>query len=341
MTIRTDPRVDGVTRGVSGIFEHAFPDRIRGVYLRGSHASGTVTAGSDLDMFVVFKDTFVDSGEAARAQKVCEHCALLSPILLEIIVISEGGLQRDDNVVVALQLKLASRLVHGDDTRGELPEMRVEAYVREVVHTPYYSYRYPAVRRRNHALTYPLHHIDDAEPCLGYDEMLMPGPDGTDVPSTKLLVASVGWTATAIIASQTGLYVRDKSDCVELYREHIADEWTDLVVDVHELCRNRWEYRVPTADSDRLTLQILCERALAFQNHYLGRYRCYLLAELRSGTPDRQLLATRRLRDIVFPDQQVDDALRELLLAGDAEVRQEAKVTLNSYGATSSRPRQP
>ncbi|MET9020059.1 nucleotidyltransferase domain-containing protein [Actinopolymorpha sp. NPDC004070] len=31
---------------------------MRGFYLRGSHASGTSTDGSDLDLYVVFKDHF-------------------------------------------------------------------------------------------------------------------------------------------------------------------------------------------------------------------------------------------------------------------------------------------
>jgi hypothetical protein len=44
---RTDQRVDRIVRGVVGVYEHAFPDRIRGVYLRGNHASGAGTTGSD------------------------------------------------------------------------------------------------------------------------------------------------------------------------------------------------------------------------------------------------------------------------------------------------------
>jgi Nucleotidyltransferase domain len=323
-----DLPIERIVRGVIGIFGQAFPDRVRGFYLRGSHASGTSTAGSDIDMFVVFKEAFVDPGEAERAREVCGACALLSPILLEIIVISERQLWRDDNLVVALQLKLASRLVHGEDIRPDLPELRVDSYVREVAHAPYHSYRYPAARRRQPALTYPLRHIDPAGPFFGYDQWLQPGPDGTEVPSTKLLVGSVGWTATATVALATGAYVRDKAACVELYRERVRDEWTELVVSVHELCRNRWQYGIPSAEADRLTLRALCEQALAFQNHYLARYRRYLLTELRSGAPDRQLLATRRLGEIVFPDREVVAALRGLDLANQPGLRRAVRATL-------------
>ena len=50
------------------IFVAAFPGRVRGVYLRGSHASGTSIDGCDLDLFVVFKDRFVDGAEYERAR---------------------------------------------------------------------------------------------------------------------------------------------------------------------------------------------------------------------------------------------------------------------------------
>lgn len=139
--------------------------------------------------------------------------------------------------------------------------------------------------------------------------MDVPGPDGVDRPSTKLLVASVGWTATAIVALRSGLYVPDKAACVELYRKHVADRWTGFVAQVHELCRNRWHYRIPSEDADRQTLRALCNRALDFQNHFLTLYRQYQLGELASGDASRRQLAAQRLEQIVFPDQEVTNAL--------------------------------
>lgn len=189
--------------------------------------------------------------------------------------------------MTALQLKLASRPVYGQDIRPRLPDLQVDAYVRAVVHAPYFSYTHPALQRGSPHLSYPLGHIDPEGAFYGFDQWLVPGPDGVDTPSTKLLVATVGWTATALIALQAGRYVRDKSACVDLYHEHVGDQWTELVTNVHELCRNRWHYRIPAADGDRRRLRELCEQALAFQNHFLGRYRTYLIDELRSGTPHR------------------------------------------------------
>jgi hypothetical protein len=325
------PSADRILQGVIGILEQVFPGRIRGYFVRGSYASATSTEGSDLDMFVVFKDAFVEPAEAEKARSICRHCARLSPILLEILVVSEQQLHREDNLVIALQLKLASRPVSGQDIRPQLPDLQADAYVRAVVHTPYFSYTHPALRRGSPHLSYPLAHIDPEGAFYGFDRWLVPGPDGVDIPSTKLFVATVGWTATALIAVQTGRYVRDKTACVQLYQRHIGDQWTELVSSVHELCRNRWHYRIPTAEADRRRLRGLCEQALGFQNRFLARYRTYLLDELHSSEPQRQTLAAQRLAQIRYPDGEIIEALHQLRKVDDLDVQQAVEATLEHY----------
>lgn len=304
-----DPHCDKITSGVIGIFESVFPDRVRGYYLRGSRASGTSIVGSDIDLYVIFRDQFSDEAEYYRAQDLIRHCAQLSPILLEIIAVGELGLRR--NVSAALNLKLATRLLHGDDIGPDLPPFEASSYLRSVIHTPYNCYSLPAQRKVAGAMTFPLQHIDPDGEFFGYDQWNVPGDDGLDQKSTKLLVASVGWTATAIVALRAGGYVRDKAACVDLYREHVNDEWTELVTDVHDLCRTRWHYQIPAEEDDRLRLRSLCDQALAFENHFLTLYRGYQLAELASGDHDRQMLATQRLQQIIFPDHEVASALAE------------------------------
>jgi predicted nucleotidyltransferase len=50
-----DPRIDEIVQGIIGLFEIAFPGRIRGCYLVGSYADGTAVPLSDIDIRVVLK----------------------------------------------------------------------------------------------------------------------------------------------------------------------------------------------------------------------------------------------------------------------------------------------
>lgn len=300
-----DPAADRIVRGVVGIFEQAFCGRVVGYYLRGSYASGTRGEGSDLDLFVVFTGR-LDPEEARRANQLAGHCALLSPILLEILVVSQRQLAREDNLPIALNLKLATRLLYGMDIRPGLPEFDGDTYQRLMAHAPYLTYAYP---RDDPVLTCPLDHIDPDGEFFGFDRLAVPGPEGSDIASTKLLVATVCWTATALVALAAGAYVPDKAAAVELYGEHVADEWTGFVVQVYDRCRSRWHYRIPTGEAERRDLRAMCEQALAFQNQFLSRYREFQLGELRSGVPGRQALAARHLGQIRFADPEVIAAL--------------------------------
>jgi predicted nucleotidyltransferase len=51
-------QVDGIIRGLIGIFEATFPERVRAYYLVGSYADGSAVPLSDIDIRVVFKDDF-------------------------------------------------------------------------------------------------------------------------------------------------------------------------------------------------------------------------------------------------------------------------------------------
>lgn len=324
-----DSRCDTIVQGLVGAFEVAFTGRVHSCYLRGSRASGSSVDGSDLDLYVIFKDRFIDVDEFERAHQLCGCCARMSPVLLEVVLIGERRLHDSDALDAALDLQLGTQLLFGDDVRAGLPGFDAPRYVRSVVHTPYYSYSMP--EQRGKRLIYPLRHIDPTGEFYGFDQWLVPGRDGVDVPSTKLLVATVCWTATATVATRTGTYVRDKAASVQLYLEHVGDEWASLVTDVYDLCRDAWHYLLPAGSADRRVLRELCARTLDFQNHFLRFFLEYQLSELASGDAERQLLAVRRLDQIVFPDETVIDALRELRNTNDVLLRSEVASTLTTY----------
>lgn len=323
-----DELCDQIVSGVLGAFEVTFPGRVLCCYLRGSRARGAEVAGSDLDLYIVFKDRFADRAEAERAEALNSACAQISPVVLETLLIGENRLYDNDALEAALDIRLAARLLYGADLRSTLPAFDAPQYVRCVIHTPCNAYSLPDERPK--PLTYPLNHIDPTGEFYGFDRWQTPGFD--EVRSTKLLVATVCWTATALVALRAGIYVGDKAASARLYLEHVGDHWAGLVTDVHDYCRDSWGYQVPTTDSEREALRSLCDQALGFQNHFLMVHRDYQLAELASGDAARQLLALERLNQIVFPDDRdVLDAFAAVDTIDDERVRAALTAARHTY----------
>jgi len=93
----------------------------------------------------------------------------------------------------------------------------------------------------------------------------------------------------------------------------------------------RWGYRIPEAEADIARLRDLCRQALGFENGFLERYRDFLLAELQSDDLAVQLLAVRRLSQVIYPDPAVAAAVADLAAHTNAELQQAAATTLQHY----------
>ncbi len=100
---------------------------------------------------------------------------------------------------------------------------------------------------------------------------------------------------------ETGLLVPRKSACVGMYREHIGDEWTELIAEAYEWCRNRWEYLIPSAPSERRRLRALCRRTLDLENHALRVRRDYLRRLAAAGDEADTAFAAEALDLVRFP----------------------------------------
>jgi hypothetical protein len=116
-----------------------------------------------------------------------------------------------------------------------------------------------------------------------------------------------------------------------LYRTYINDEWTDLVEQVYARCKIRWGYRIPRTLGDRAQLRALCQRALAFENHFFSLYRTYLVQELHSSVRGNQLRAAERLGEIIYSASDVAEPLQELaqLRSDDVELTRAAEAALS------------
>ncbi len=91
------------------------------------------------------------------------------------------------------------------------------------------------------------------------------------------------WAATALVALQAGRYVTSKRECHSIYQATIKDEWSPLLADIYNLCRGTWRYLIPEAPEDLQRLRAICERTLAFENHFLSIYWAWLSSQRDSA----------------------------------------------------------
>ncbi len=70
LTSTEDPGADAVLHGIVGIFEIAFPGRVRVYCPQGSRAHGTAVATSALDVGLIFIGD-LEGDEAERARLLC------------------------------------------------------------------------------------------------------------------------------------------------------------------------------------------------------------------------------------------------------------------------------
>lgn len=323
---------DEILGGEIGVWESVFPGRVRGYYLLGSYSAGTADPSSDLDLAILFKDHFQGSTETAQAQHVCECLEAMNPaITVDMFYVSEDSLRQVDRVSVALQLKHSSVLLYGQDTRNLITAKPDERYIRDSMHAPYYGSRFG--RPDLDVLVFPLDYPDPSGEFFGYDGWRL---DHRHRRGMRMLVVIVSRIATALVALRAGQYAGNKHESAQLYRTFVNDEWADLVEQVYECCKRRWGYRVPRDAGDRAQLRELCQRALAFENHFFSLYHTYLVQELHGASRDDQLRAVERLGEIVYHTPDVVVALQELTQrqSGDAELRQAAEVVLHKLHAS-------
>lgn len=321
--------------GFVGLAQVAFPGRIRAYFMLGSQVTSEAVGASDVDLVMVFQDRFQE-GEQERFELFRRYIGSLSRLPLDVSAAEESRLLADG----AGNLKESSLLLMGEDLRERIPLMPRDKWLRHCMHRPFVFMERSRAHADDAPLLLPLAYPDPSGPLYGYDYRPHIEADGTLHRSIKELVTLACWIATAQVALQTGEYAFSKSAAIDAYRKQVNDEWAPLFGEIYE-CRKRWGYRVPQAPEDEAHLRSLCARMLEAENHFLGLYKDFLLAELRRGELRDRVLAARRLGLILYPGDEILTALREVADTAEEPLRQEAGEAISrlvKHGAPVGKP---
>lgn len=296
--------VDAILQNVVETFEANFPQRIRAYYVQGSYADASSVTTSDLDVLLIYKERF-EGDEAQKAEELAIRLVAGSMLDLDIECVDEQSLVCG----VSPTLKLGSSFIYGTDIRDTLPLILVEEWTRDRMHSS--LWRTVHICNRPPVIHYPLTYPDPHGEFYGYDVRLLRLPNGQEVHCTRDLIRLVGWSATAMIAFKARRYVARKSECHKMYQACFNDEWGQLLQDIYELCRGKWNYLIPDDVKERKQLRAMCERTLGFENHFLQVYKEFVLVELRDADTKGVLEALSVLQRIMYWDEEILTAIRE------------------------------
>lgn len=316
-------QTDNALRATIGIFETAFPRQVRGYYVEGSYADQSEVTTSDIDLVIVFKGDM--AGVSAQAEALASYCCALSFVELDIGVIDEKKLA----VGATPYFKMGSVLIYGEDIRADLPLIPLIQWARDRMHSS--LWRTVNLFHRSEIVRYPLNYPASSGEFYGYDRRKLRLRTGEEVNCTRDLIRLIGWSATAILAYRAGRYVARKSECHRAYQECFHDDWGQLLQDIYVYCRGQWQYLIPTDPVERRQLREICERTLAFENHFLLIYKEFLLSELRAEDVEGKLYALWVLDQMVYQDKEVEEAVAELAQGDHATVSEAAQKALQKF----------
>ncbi len=313
------PYVDELLAYVVQEYEAAFPDRVRSYFLLGSYADGCPVIGSDIDAYILFKETFLSPKEAIQAQQLASACVKRSTLRLDGNVIDEQMLLNYHSLMRVV-LKRSSILLFGEDTRANMTLPSRAAYTRDITDG---VIEFLLRLHRSDSVTYPITYPDPNGTFFGYDNMtklsynvaaLYYPPDKANDTyyATRELVECACRMASALLAFKTGSFVSTKRGSIETYNSEIHDEWSPFLTAMFEKGKMQWMYGLPKREEERAELRELCEQMLAFENSYLQHYRTYLLSLLSSEDQQNVQFALQRLETVHYDDDEMNTAVNIL-----------------------------
>ena len=315
-----NPQVDAILRGLLGIYQTVFPERLRCLYIVGSYSDGSAVLGSDLDLGVVFTEPLA-SEHLAQFRQINQSLALISPVRLDCGTVTP---ERFTNGIPA-GLKSAL-IVYGEDVFAGMSLEPVEAALRRGMSNTFHSLY--VLRQRDEGLVYPLNYPDPTGEYYGYERWGTYLGERTFGPGVRSLVTSVTLMASCCVMLQAGQPVASKQESVLAYETYVGDEWTEFVGQVYAQCKQDWHYQLPRTAKARRLFRRLCAKMLGFENHFLGRCRELVLNDLKHSEKSVREMALYRLHRISYPGEDFEAALLALKAGEDSEIAQRADAIL-------------
>lgn len=279
----SSPEVNLIVEGIVDLIVNFFNLDVISIYLLGSYTDDSAIGNSDIDMAVVYR-----KNDDEQIRKIKEYLSIYSRGVfmkeIDLYLVSYDQLKQLDQKSLLtregiLNVKIASKIVFGEDVRDEIVIPSVESYIEMTYETPFHFMKKVRGLGDNDELfelTYP----DSNDAYYGYLSFVS---DTHQTLESKPLLSLIGWICTSLIAIKSGVLVGKKSDVARLYKKHVNDIWNNYVFDAYRLIRSSLNYGFPIAEYDKDELRNLCEQTLNFERYYIDEFKKYKLGKKQSN----------------------------------------------------------
>lgn len=233
---------------------------IRSIYLSGSYPNGYFLHGiSDLDILILTEERCDEFMRAAVFPRSLPDGTELDVCVIDIPHIAENPYSNDVRESL-LSSKLCGKLIYGDDYVADWEMPDIGAYTRSTIGMTEEFIR----RARNYKCSLPdISYPDENERYYGYITLR----DGK--PSTKLLLSLYMWIATAQLGILKSIRCGCKFECIQYSAQFLSADFSAVVKDVYEHCRNKWGYGVPESEDEQNILKDYCRQLLGYEKDFL------------------------------------------------------------------------
>lgn len=252
-------RADQLIEAVLKLIDLVFPGRVRACYLVGSYAEGTAVPHSDIDLIIVFKGDCLP-GEADHLRQLRQIASQLAAIRLDLAPRGEADLLAHGST----GLKLAGKLIFGEDIRDQIPWEPIDHYQQDA-RQAFLTYQ-REIRGETNDVSWPVTAPDPSGEFCGYEKFgIWHGGDQFE-PGTRLLINLVCIGATVSLVFLHGERAGSKGQAIEKYRQLIGDEWGDWLAELYQLAKLELQYEIPEETAVRHRLRRLIQKTPEFEN---------------------------------------------------------------------------
>lgn len=248
--------VDEVCRAV----RERFPGRVLSCYLCGSHATGTATSSSDVDLTVTFVDRYTVEEKRGLAELERLLAARLA-VRLDLAPAAEWFV-----CSAALPSMRWAKLVWGTDITDRIRIEPVAVSGRRMTRAAFH-YLW-LLRGKPPGLAFPLDYPDALGLFFGYERVGVLRPDRSWGLGARQVVAAATMLASALLAIEHGVQVGAKAESAAMARR-LLGEFGVFVADFYSAAV-RWDGEMPTTTADLGLFREWCAAMLCYENRFVA-----------------------------------------------------------------------